>query len=121
MSVFKLVTVQGTGCFKKRTLKLVVFKDAVDRVLALLEEGRLHETKGRSFLEHTFVIMQGSLLDKGRAFDAIKYEYNLSWGAWYSRLLLHHYDLSSKSPGELKDIFEDIEVIEFSALKEVTV
>ena len=121
MSVFKLITVQGSRPFTKRTLELIVYKDAVEKVLALLEEGRQHETKGRNFLDHTFIIMQaGSLLNKTRAFEAIKYEYNISWGSWYSRLLLHHYDISLKSPSELKEIFDGIEVIEFPVLEEVS-
>ncbi len=124
MSVFKLITVQGARPFKKRTLELVVYKDAVEKVLALLEKGRQLRTDkpDHDFVQHTFMIMQStSFFDKAKAFEAMKYGSNTEWGTWYSLLLLHHYDLEDKSPGELKKIFDGIEVIEFSATEEVAV
>ena len=122
MSVFKLVTVPGSRPFAKRTLELVVYKDAVERVLALLKEGRewRMDKPNHDFIEHTFMLMQStSFFDKGKAFEAMKYGSNTKWGEWYSRLLLHHYDLQDKTPGELREIFDGIEVIEFSAIEEV--
>ncbi len=123
MSVFKLVTVNGARPFKKRTLELVVYKDAVDKVLALLQEGRewRMDKPDHDLVEHTFLVLQStSFFDKGKAFEAMKYGSNTKWGEWYSRLLLHHYDLGRLSPGELKEIFDGIETIEFPALEEVS-
>lgn len=122
MSVFKLVKVQGARPFQKRALELVVYKDAVEEVLQLLRQGRQLRTErpNHDFIEHTFMLMQStSFFDRAVAFKAMKYGSNTEWGAWYSRLLLHHYDLEDKSPNELKEIFDGIETIEFPSLMEV--
>jgi hypothetical protein len=122
MSVFKLISIQGSKPFPKTKVELVVHEKSVPAILAHIEKGKtkqLAEFK-HTFIHHLFFRCQSCRFDESTD-HIIKtlamYPEEAEWVVWYSYLYYHNYEIRHRHLGEIQKIMADIEVIEVTYSK----
>lgn len=117
MTVFKVISIQGTKPFAKRKIELLVHERAVNEILALLEQGKkLLTTSDHNYIYHCFFTFQSTHFgdEKQIVQRLVYFPEEIVWLNWLNKITPRLYSLENCSIGELVNIFQDIEVIKFN-------